>query len=444
MGLLSIRTKQPLFARIGSEFATFRGDRGGAVLVIFALLLPLLIGFIGLGVETAYWYAARRDLQAAADAAAMGAALEVLANSDATAGYLEDVAEKEMERNGVTIGGPVSVTINHPPTSGTYSGDSDAVEVSLSTSVNAMFSKLFIGNDVGINARAVARKGGSSSGKGCVLALNDSASKALWGSGAMSVSATTCEWIANSTADNAFRLDGAVSMNIYCARTAGGYSSSGAIVLNTTGCDGVQTNSATYADPYSNVNVSSYSTSCDTAHTNYTLSGATTTTINPGTYCGGIKMSGATSLTLTAGTYYLHNGSLDISGATTLKSSGAVTIILTGSSAGSVGQVKITGASSIKLTAPTSGTYKGILIMRDRIGSSGTSYLTGASSLNITGAVYTPTSALQFSGGTGYSSNCVQVVADTIKLVGATGMSATNCDTAGVTLAGPSRVQLVE
>ena len=54
----------------------FARDRQGAVALAVAVLLPVLIGFAGIGVEVGMWFAVQRQNQSAADAAAISAALE--------------------------------------------------------------------------------------------------------------------------------------------------------------------------------------------------------------------------------------------------------------------------------------------------------------------------------------------------------------------------------
>ena len=58
-----------------------RGFRatGGAVAVAVAILLPVLIGFAGIGIEVGLWFAVQRQNQSAADGAALSAALEYAA-----------------------------------------------------------------------------------------------------------------------------------------------------------------------------------------------------------------------------------------------------------------------------------------------------------------------------------------------------------------------------
>ena len=46
----------------------FLGDRRGAIAAMTALLATVLLGFAGVGAETAFWYAQKRALQTQADA----------------------------------------------------------------------------------------------------------------------------------------------------------------------------------------------------------------------------------------------------------------------------------------------------------------------------------------------------------------------------------------
>ena len=57
----------------------FRQDRRGVVAVAVAILLPVLIGFAGLGIEVGMWFWIQRQNQSAADAAAISAGLEYAA-----------------------------------------------------------------------------------------------------------------------------------------------------------------------------------------------------------------------------------------------------------------------------------------------------------------------------------------------------------------------------
>ena len=60
----------------------FARDRQGTVALAVAVLLPVLIGFAGIGIEVGMWFAVQRQNQSAADAAAISAALEYAAQTE--------------------------------------------------------------------------------------------------------------------------------------------------------------------------------------------------------------------------------------------------------------------------------------------------------------------------------------------------------------------------
>jgi len=62
-----------------SFWAGFLRDRRGVVGVALAVLLPVLVGFAGIGIEVGLWFAIQRQNQSAADAAAISAGLEYAA-----------------------------------------------------------------------------------------------------------------------------------------------------------------------------------------------------------------------------------------------------------------------------------------------------------------------------------------------------------------------------
>jgi Flp pilus assembly protein TadG len=60
--------------------ASVRSDRRGAGVVVMALILPALIGALGLGFEISNWYLTNRSMQNAADSAAIAAASNASSN----------------------------------------------------------------------------------------------------------------------------------------------------------------------------------------------------------------------------------------------------------------------------------------------------------------------------------------------------------------------------
>ena len=153
------------------------------------------------------------------------------------------------------------------------------------------------------------------------------------------------------------------------------------------------------------------------------ISGTNTLTLSPGTYYGGISVTGSANLTFNPGTYVLAGGGLSVTGTATLQGTG-VTFYDTTSPGYAYGPISLKGTATSNLSAPTSGSYKGILVMQDRSIPAGSaqSTITGTSSSTFDGVLYFPTTALAYDGtssGSGYTS----LIADTIKFTGTTTMT---------------------
>ena len=136
--------------------------------------------------------------------------------------------------------------------------------------------------------------------------------------------------------------------------------------------------------------------------------------LSGGTYCNTISLNNG-NLTLNPGIYILEQG-LDIGGNATLTNnttggdgSGGVMLYSNG------GSIDFHGNPTATLNAPTTGTYKGVLMWQDKSDNSAVT-LKGASSLQLNGALYFPTAALTYNGGTNTTNTTI--VTYTLSLVG--------------------------
>ena len=69
---------------VGRRICDLRTCSAGVVAVVTAMVLPLLLGFAALGTEVGHWYLAQRQMQGAADAAAISAAAQYIVNPTLT------------------------------------------------------------------------------------------------------------------------------------------------------------------------------------------------------------------------------------------------------------------------------------------------------------------------------------------------------------------------
>lgn len=377
----------------------FLRENKANVATLFALLTPIVIGGVGLGVETSYWYFTDLRLQAAADAAAYTGAIEKRAGSSTT--VVASAAEAAAKENGfnATTG---TITINSPPLSGAYKS-SDAVEVILHQKVQRAFTSIFTKTPVNENARAVARF--QTATKACMLALNPSASGGMTFSGSTDVNFNGCSVMSNSVASDAFQLQGSAKLSADCIISVGGVSVTSNAKM--TQCTTPVTEAPPVADPFSDLVAPTAASSCQMGNTVNNK----TTTLDPGYYCHGMSLKG--TVTLNAGVYYVSGGDFQINANASVTGSGVTIYLAAGS------QVSINGTAYVNLSAPTSGTYSGILFFGDRSGSaSATNKFNGTANSKLTGAIYFPSEAVSYLGNFSGTSGCTQIVADTVNWSG--------------------------
>ena len=402
----------------------FARDQSGSYAILVALLLPVLAGAAGLGTEVAWWFYKHKNMMSAADSAAVSAAtagtnLATEANAVSTFyGYA----------NGINN---VTVTVNQPPTSGSFTSSSQAVEVIISQPQPRFLTALFGSGAVPVTARAVAL---ANIGTGCVLALDPTANPAATVKGSAQINLINCNLYDNSNGGSALNVSGSATISANMVNVVGGVSGASSI----TATNGIRTGTRPAADPYANV-TPTMPTWCDYSN-KFNVKGSTT--LNPASYCGDISVAAGATLTLNPGVYYFNGANLSVAGNATITGTG-VTLVFTGSG-NNWGSASIGSNADVSLTAPTSGTTAGIAIYGDRRMPVGTSFnLTGGGTQNLAGAIYLPEGALSFSGGNGTSTTCTQIIADTISFVGNSNVQV-NCPAAGVNAIGTTTAQLVE
>jgi hypothetical protein len=153
-------------------------------------------------------------------------------------------------------------------------------------------------------------------------------------------------------------------------------------------------------------------------YTSVSAGGNSTLTFSPGNYIitGDLDISGNASVTFGAGVYTI-GGNLNLSGGGTATGSG-VTFLVVGISS----TISVDGSGGMTLSAPTSGTYNGILFAQSsRQGMS----LTGNASTSIAGIIYGPASALTVTGS-GTMSDALDIVVDSMTVTGSGSVTITN------------------
>jgi Flp pilus assembly protein TadG len=394
----------------------FRTERGN-VAILTGILMPVIIGAAALGGETTYWYYTDLQLQNAADKAAYTAALERRAGSTMT--VIETAATASAQANGFT---PGTVTVNIPPLSGTHQNTS-SVEVILDQDLPRYFTAVFKDGSVAETARAVATF--QTSANACILALHPSASKAALFSGSSDVNLIGCNVMSNSIASDAVRAQGSAKLAADCLISVGGAVITSGVHLSQ--CSAPITQAAPVSDPFADVPTPTATGACKST------GGAS---LSAGRYCSGMSLSG--TVNLAPGTYYVSGGDFKINANANITGTGVTIYAASGT------KVSMNGNATVNLSAPTSGTYSGMLFMGDRSGASTNNTFNGTAASKLTGAIYFAGQFVNYLGNFSGNGGCTQIVAKTIEWSGNTTINQ-NCTAYGMkNIPASQLVKLVE
>jgi len=410
----------------------FIANEDGGSLITFTVALPLIVGMLGVTVEASYWVKSKKDLQLTADMSAYAGAMELvdLENEQAVILATLDamVNGYEVERG--------NITVNSPPTSGAFQG-ADAVEVVIRQKGEQYFSDLIGGDGINYTVRSVAAVLGDESV--CILALNETVSRAFELSGSSVTSVNECSVAVNSSHNTGARIGGNAELEMECLQVVGNlYVGNSSTV--TPQCDAMITGANLVDDPYGDLeapNLATYPSSCSTpvkiSNSEWAMS--------PGRYCS--NMSFNTLVRMQPGTYIIDGKDLKLyGGGAHLIGDGVSIILMNGGSLTS-----LNGGAEIDIKAPLTGPYKGVAIYgdRDTQPSNLTIKLNGNSDSSIEGLIYLPNQDIQYGGNTSGVSDCTILVADEILLNGNAEFKTTTCKTDyALEIPGNLRVAVVE
>jgi hypothetical protein len=380
-----------------------RSERGNLGPTFAVALLPV-IGMTGAAVDYSRASSQRQSLQAAVDAAALHAA----------------TAEAGTDQQRIAMAEAV-VKAREPGASATATAAQERITVSAGFLVKTSTLHALQIATIRVEAKAVALKGRKGP-PACVVALNRTVSGAVTFGGNASFAAQGCVVQSNSAHASGLVFEGSTSA------TAAGFCSAGGVAASRTITPEPRRHCTPVEDPFRNLSAP-VTTGC-TYPSLVEVEPSQTRTLSPGIYCGGLTLKG--TVTFQPGVYVVKNGRLTITSQARLTGEG-VTFYLTGTGTG----FAINGGSDVRIAAPTSGTYGGMLLIQDRASNPDfTNTLNGNATTVLAGAIYTPTQRITVSGtgGFGQASQLMPLVADQIKF---TGNSVSRIDLTGIQMAAP-------
>ncbi|MFW7266933.1 pilus assembly protein TadG-related protein [Gluconacetobacter sp. Hr-1-5] len=387
-------------------------DRRGAVALLVALALPVLMGVLGLGIDVSYWAMTRLELQRVADLAAVAGVARYGASGQVSDAL--NTAAAVAELNGLpagTQGGDGIVT--RTDTAGAYKttitfAAPATLTVTIVKAAPRLFSALFLTSGTQpVSARAVARLTVRTHGAAaCVLALSgvgetvleDGARLSMPGcdlrtNGALALGAEAAIDVANLVAGGTIGPDGNdVCSALTCVQYA-----------------------AQMADPYADL----YGGLLGMSLHAVSLPKGQTTLSPPPVGTAYAWQPGGGAYTLMPGIYYI-SGDFSVNAGTTLTGTG-VTIIASGN-------VAIDGNASLHLAAPATGAAAGLLFA-----SAGSLFqFTGGTATTLTGAIYAPHASMIIDGDNGAAADCLYAVAASVMFKGGASFADGDCRAAGM------------
>lgn len=379
-----------------------RHEDGGAV-VIFALMLPVLVGTGAFAIDLSNLYFNRSTIQRAADTAALGAALLLPDAAKAKSQALSLVAANTPSGFGtIAIDQDVVVGVWDQPTRTFTPGltSPDAVQVTTHRTAERNNPVLtYLAGMMGTSFMQVTGKSiAVRYGGACVRVLDPSASAAfeVGGSGDVDVN---CGLQINSSAGNAANRKGSSSItSTNTCITGGTNTTSGWTPAPRTGCPAGPDPLMYLAEPSQPVATCTPPASSGTMTANCTYTGNITLRDN---------------VVFSAGTYYLKNANLSLASNASISGTG-VTIFMDADST-----LDLSGNATVKLSSATSGTYAGILIFQSRsTPGTRTMKLSGSGEMQLDGTIYAPTVTLEMGGNSALATKTGSVIANKLKLGG--------------------------
>lgn len=412
------------------RFKRLLKDKRGNSLVIAAAFLPVLMGSAGLATDTIQWALWKRELQRAADSAAIAGVYDRVQN-DGETGQTSTAVAKDLSLNQQTglvlLAGYPKLTFPGNDGNGT-----NQVHVELAVKKRLAFSGMFMSQVPEIKAAATAAAV-TSEMEMCMLGLEKRASKAgiiIAGNAGVS---SDCSLFSNSSStDKSIDKSGSPTV------TAPSMGAHGAIQKSASWNVGeYHPYSPEIDDPLKDIDPSPSEMKCagQTQGSKWVsfgldektdLSAAKDASGNPANCYSSLSVGSGKTLTLPPGTYYINGGDAFIQGNL---SCSACTIVMTNSSESPdapIGSFKVNSTATINMSAPTTGTYAGTAIFQDRRAkdtSSANNIINGNSSSVINGTIYFPNQELTYNGTGNTVAVCTMFIAKRLIFSGDSGLS---------------------
>jgi Flp pilus assembly protein TadG len=393
-------------------------DAKGNIAIMAGLLAPVLIGGMGLAMESTYWYVDQRGMQNAADAAALAAATDGSSSYQTTASAVAAQYGYVNGTNGATVSSTNAATCPGGAGSNCYQVTITYKQVLYLLPVVGFRGNTTVegGSRAQTLTAAATAKTGTTPRNYCILALN-TIGTALLANGAPKADLSGCNTMSNASANcNGHDLG----------------ADYGDAHITDNGCGVIQTSNVPIVpDPYAALASNIPANSCSGSYPqepskrndpalpgSNQWTGSKTLSGNV-QVCGDLQLTGDVTINAPTGAVLvIENGQLDTNGYAIRTASGsAMTVVFSGDNSSGYTHAP-TGGGTLDIQAPKTGPWSGVAMYQDPSLTSGVDIAAAGNSptWDLTGLVYLPNSNVTFSGAVNKSSNgdsCfVLVVAD--------------------------------
>lgn len=380
-------------------FHDLHSDRAGNVALMFALLSPVLLGAVGIGVDLQQRIAQRASLQDAADTLALRGARELLLEHS-TPTSIESLIVALADRQFADGLGAFEVS---------PAVDDKAMTAAVTLSQpgkKSFFLGKFTQDEAPIVVTATAQAKGVTNV--CVIALNEQSSGAIKASASATLDAPKCAVLSNSSDTDGVYVSGLAKITAKMICSAGG-AKGGSLNF----APPPLTDCPVYADPLSereapeigacdyidfeagepllggqSILTTTLSAAVGTINgaTHGTLTGYDRYDVQPGVYCGGIRLNSKADVHFAPGIYVIKDGPLRVDYGARLYGLNVGFYF-----EGDASVFEFKPASVIHLTAPKTGLMAGLLFFESRIASEGRTHrIESSNARELLGTIYLP------------------------------------------------------
>lgn len=382
------------------DMRAFARDTGGAIAVMTALVLPVLIGVAAYAIDASLLLYRQERLQVAADIGARaGADLLRRGESEADAAA---IAEALVAANaGVATGPSLAVTATFPEPGG-------RVRVDAELKVERIFSQIFGSQPIVVHAAGTAAVVPQDDPVTCVYLDGDDADAGLALGNGSRMTVAGCEVVAR----NNVRLADGARLAADCVTAGGRFEGP---LPDVTCTDGPFENASPLPPPPASPDAPQpTSTDCaDVPRKTAVQLRPMAIGIGPAQlyFCDGLTIARDTTVRGDAGIYFVSGGDLVIEDRATLElGRGAVIVLLDAAT------VTMAGGSRLTLAAPETGPFTGVAILAgDRVERAKQAPLSHAlSALDVDGLISLPGETIVI--GASNAERCIRIVAGTLDL----------------------------